>query len=171
VVERQLVVVLVVLVLFLVRRGALVRRRRQRELVDRSRESNVMRDHIKVLGWLHVAGGVVMLMLGFFFGSLFGVAGLFAERGQDAMILGGIGAAFAIFIGVLGLPSLICGWGLLTCRRWSRVLGIVLSILHVPNVPLGTLLGGYGLWVLMNDDARRLLEAGDPRLRAIPRGW
>lgn len=129
-----------------------------------------MRDHIKVLGWLHVLGGVVMLLLGFFFGSLFGVAGLSAE-GRDAVILGGIGAAFAIFIGVLGLPSLVCGWGLLTYRRWSRVLGIVLSILHVPNFPLGTLLGGYGLWVLLNDDARRLMEAGDPRLRPIPRGW
>lgn len=129
-----------------------------------------MRDHIKVLGWLHVLGGVVMLLLGFFFGSLFGVAGLFAE-GRDAVILGGIGAVFAIFIGVLGVPSLLCGWGLLTYRRWARVLGIVLSILHVPNFPLGTLLGGYGLWVLMNDDARRLMEAGDPRLRPIPRGW
>jgi hypothetical protein len=129
-----------------------------------------MRDHIKVLGWLHVLGGVVMLLLGFFFGSLFGVAGLAAE-GRDAVILGGIGAAFAIFIGVLGVPSLVCGWGLLTYRRWARVLGIVLSILHVPNFPLGTLLGGYGLWVLMNDDARRMMEAGDPRLRPIPRGW
>ena len=128
-----------------------------------------MRDHIKVLGWLHVLGGVVMLLLGFFFGSLFGVAGLSAEC-RDAVILGGIGAAFAIFVGVLGLPSLVCGWGLLTYRRWARVLGIVLSILHVPNVPLGTLLGGYGLWVLLND-AQRVLESGGPRLRQVRGQW
>ena len=130
-----------------------------------------MRDHIKVLGWLYVAGGVLMLLLGFFFGSLFGVAGLLSERGEDAAVLGGIGAALAVFIGVLGVPSLLCGWGLLTLRRWSRVLGIVLSFLQLANFPLGTLVGGYGLWVLLNDDARRLLENGDPRLRAVPRGW
>jgi hypothetical protein len=88
-----------------------------------------MRDHIKALGWLYVAGGVLMLLVGFFFGSLFGLASVLSESGEDAVILGGIGAAFALFISLLGVPSLICGWGLLTLKRWSRVFGIVLSAL------------------------------------------
>ncbi|HEU4556299.1 MAG TPA: hypothetical protein VFS20_00570 [Longimicrobium sp.] len=129
-----------------------------------------MRDHIKILGWLYVAGGVLLLLLGFVFGSLFGLAGFLSETGEDAVILGGIGAAFAVFIGLLGLPSLICGWGLLTFRRWSRVFGIILSVLQVANFPFGTLMGGYGLWVLLNDDAQRVLESGG-RMRPMQGQW
>ncbi len=129
-----------------------------------------MRDHIKILGWLYVAGGALMLLLGFFFGSLFGVAGLLSGNG-DGAILGGIGAALAVFISLLGVPSLICGWGLLTLKRWSRVFGIVMSVLQVANFPLGTLMGGYGLWVLLNDDARRVLESGDLQLRQVRGQW
>lgn len=119
-----------------------------------------MRDHIKILGWLYVAGGALMLLVGFVFGSLFGLASVLTETGEDAVILGGVGAAFALFISLLGLPSLICGWGLLTFKRWSRMFGIILSVLQVANFPFGTLMGGYGLWVLLNDDARHLLESG-----------
>ena len=129
-----------------------------------------MRDHIKILGWLYVAGGALMLLIGFFLGSLFGVAGLLSGSGEDGAVLGGIGAALAVFISLLGVPSLICGWGLLTFKRWSRVFGIVMSVLQVANFPFGTLMGGYGLWVLLND-AQRVLESGGPRLRQVRGQW
>jgi hypothetical protein len=32
-------------------------------------------------------------------------------------------------------------------------------------------MGGYGLWVLLNDDARRVLEGGDLRLRQVRGQW
>jgi hypothetical protein len=37
---------------------------------------------------------------------------------------------------------------------------IIISVLHLFSVPLGTALGVYGLWVLFNDEARRILESG-----------
>jgi len=52
------------------------------------------------------------------------------------------------------------GFGLLTFEPWARVLGIVLSALNLINVVVGTLLGAYGLWVLLNKDAERLFEGG-----------
>lgn len=128
-----------------------------------------MREHVRILGWLYVASGAVVLLLAALFGAIFGFAGLVAGRG-DGLILGGIGAVIALFITLMSLPSIVLGWGLLTWKPWSRMLGVVLSVLHLPSVPVGTLLGGYGLWVLLNDDTRRVLEAGDPRLR-VPAGW
>jgi hypothetical protein len=130
-----------------------------------------MRDHLKILGWLYAASGAVVLLLAVVLGTLFGVAGVVAGGAEGGALIGGIGLAFAVFIAALGIPSLICGWGLLNYKPWARVLGIVLSALQLANFPVGTAIGGYGLWVLLNDEARRMLEAGDPRYRQLGAGW
>jgi len=129
-----------------------------------------MRDHLKVLGWLYTASGGLVLLLAIVFATLFGVAGL-AAGASDGALVGGIGLVIAVFIAALAIPSLICGWGLLNYRPWARTLGIVLSVLQLASFPVGTMLGGYGLWVLLNDESRRLLEAGDPRYRQVGAGW
>jgi len=71
-----------------------------------------------------------------------------------------VGICVAIFLLVLAAPVIIGGWGLLNFRPWSRMLMIVLSVLHLIHIPLGTALGVYGLWVLFSDEGRRLLESG-----------
>ena len=46
-------------------------------------------------------------------------------------------------------------------RPWSRVWGIVLSVLSLFVVPFGTIIGLYGLWVLLSKDSERLFtQAG-----------
>jgi hypothetical protein len=59
---------------------------------------------------------------------------------------------------VLALPGLIAGWGLLAYKPWARILGLVLSVLNLLNIPVGTALGIYGLWVLFNKDTERLFS-------------
>jgi len=130
-----------------------------------------MRDHLKTLGWLYAAGGAFTLLLAALFGTLFGVAGVLAGGAEGGALIGGIGFAVALFIAVLAVPSLVCGWALLTYKPWARTLGIVLSVLQLASFPVGTLLGGYGLWVLLNDESRRMLEAGDPRYPRLGAGW
>ena len=130
-----------------------------------------MRDHLKVLGWLYAASGAVVVLLAALFGTLFGVAGLLTGEAEGGMIIGGVGVAFALFIAAMGVPSLACGWALLNYRPWARPLGIVLSALQLASFPFGTALGGYGLWVLLNEESRRMLEAGDPRFRQVGAGW
>ena len=123
-----------------------------------------MREHIRILGWLNVVGGGMMLAIGIVCATAFGVAGMLSGRGEEAMVFGGVGTLIVAIMAVLSLPALVLGWGLLTWKPWARTLGVVLSILHLFSFPVGTLMGGYGLWVLLNDESRRLLEAGDPRL-------
>ena len=130
-----------------------------------------MREHLKVLGWLYVVSGALVLLLAAVFGTIFGVAGVLAGGEGGGALIGGLGFAFALFIAALGVPSLVCGWALLNYKPWARTLGIVLSVLQVANFPVGTVIGGYGLWVLLNDDSRRALEAGDPRYRQVGAGW
>ena len=55
----------------------------------------------------------------------------------------GLGLAATAVLGI------IAGWGLLERRPWSRMLAVVLACLALLNLPLGTALGIYTLWVLL----------------------
>ena len=57
---------------------------------------------------------------------------------------------------VLSLPGIIAGIGLLKLQPWARILAIVISALNLLNVPIGTALGVYGLWVLLQAETERL---------------
>ncbi|PYT24171.1 MAG: hypothetical protein DMG57_29615 [Acidobacteria bacterium] len=60
----------------------------------------------------------------------------------------------------LSLPGIVVGVGLLRFRPWARILGIVLSVLDLNDVPLGTAVGIYGFWVLLSPETERLFRAG-----------
>lgn len=124
-----------------------------------------MHTHIKVLGWLHIVMSVLIILMGLagfaLFGGIAGVIGMSddTEGKLVAMPIMGALAGFAlIFMLVIAIPGLIVGWGLINYRSWSRILGIVLSALELLNVPFGTVLGIYGLWVLLNDQTTAILE-------------
>ena len=72
--------------------------------------------------------------------------------------IGIIGAVFTvIFYGVLGLicvlPPALASWKLFK-RKPARFWGIVASIVVLPILPLGTALGGYGLWYFFGAASR-----------------
>lgn len=121
-----------------------------------------MRDHIRILAYLYLASGFIGLFVAGVLLFGLGVGGALSGEREVALTLGTVGLVIAIVVAVLSAPSLVCGWGLLAGMPWSRVLGIVLSIFHLPNVPLGTAMGVYGLWVLTNDESARLLASGAP---------
>lgn len=53
----------------------------------------------------------------------------------------------------------LAGWGLLQRERWARTLTLVLSFLALLNIPLGTALGVYSLWVLLPEQSEREYQA------------
>jgi hypothetical protein len=126
-----------------------------------------MQTHVKVLGILYlVVSSVYLLMAAFLLLVMGGTAGIVGATAdpQDAAIaipvLGIAGTALAMFLGVFALPGLLTGYGLLNFRPWARILGIVLSALSLINIPIGTLMGAYGLWVLLSKDTERLFDGG-----------
>jgi hypothetical protein len=131
-----------------------------------------MRDHIRILAILNIIMGGLVALLGCLILLLAGGAATFlgaaiasgesnpSHAALTAPIIAAIGLAIAVFFFLLSLPSIIGGWGLLHYKSWSRVLMIVVSVLHLFHVPLGTALGVYGLWVLLSEEGRRILESG-----------
>lgn len=128
-----------------------------------------MHTHIKVLGWLHIVAGIIGILIGLgvfaFFGGIAGLIGMTDDsegRFVAIPIMGALGGIVLVVMLVISIPGIIAGWGLVNFRSWSRVLGIVLSALHLLNVPFGTVLGIYGLWVLLNDQTTAILEGRLP---------
>jgi hypothetical protein len=97
-------------------------------------------------------------------GAMFGIAGMAgaAADPEDAAIalpvLGIAGSLLTIFFLAISLPGLVTGFALLSYRPWARILGIVLCAINLINFPFGTVLGAYGLWVLLNKDTERLFS-------------
>ena len=128
-----------------------------------------METHVKVLAVINLAVGGLMLcgavVLGLGSGVAAGIVGASANPDDAAIaipILGIAGTALAVFLALFAIPSLITGYGLLHYKPWARIVGIILSALSLINIPIGTTIGVYGLWVLLNKDTERLFTAVVP---------
>lgn len=124
-----------------------------------------MDTHVKVLGVLYLVlsglGVLGALFLTLTFGGAAGIVGAAASAEDAAIaipIIGITGIGLVIVLLALSLPGLIAGWGLLNFRPWARILGLVLAILNLFNIPFGTMLAIYALWVLLNKDTERLFS-------------
>ncbi len=124
-----------------------------------------MDTHVKVLGSLQIALGAMglfgALILVFMFGGVTSVVG--ASGDPDAQIalpiIGITGMALVTCVAAVSIPSVIIGVGLVRLRPWARVAGMVISILSLMMIPLGTIVGVYGLWVLFSKETERLFTS------------
>jgi hypothetical protein len=77
-------------------------------------------------------------------------------------VLGIIGTIAVLFFAVLALPGILAGYGLLKRQRWGQILGIVVGALSLVNFPMGTLIGIYTLWVLLQEAATGYFAPEEP---------
>ncbi len=64
--------------------------------------------------------------------------------------------------------GLITGIGLFMKKSWSRITGLIISCISLFSIPIGTAFGIYGLWILFNDDAIKLLAPQDDTIYNDP---
>ena len=127
-----------------------------------------MEQHVKILAVLNIVlgalGVLAALVILIFFGGLAGIAGSTPDWDADlgAAVLGLIGGVAFFVVMVLSAPTLIAGIGLLNYSPWAKTLTMIVSALHLFNVPFGTALGIYGLWVLSKDETAALIKAKNP---------
>jgi len=128
-----------------------------------------MTTHIKVLGVLYLVLSAFTLLAAVFlalvFGTASGIVGLNADPHDAAIalpLIGLAGTALVTFLVLVSLPGLIAGVGILKMRPWARILGIVVAVVNLIHVPVGTAVGIYGLWVLLNGETERAFGQASP---------
>ena len=109
--------------------------------------------HVKILGWLNIVGAVLFIVIGAFVFLLLVGIGVASGDAEAGPILTFIATLVGGFMLVMALPGLAAGYGLLKRRSWGRILAIIVGVLNVPNFPLGTIIGVYALWVLLQSEA------------------
>jgi hypothetical protein len=127
-----------------------------------------MDEHVRIAAILRIAYSGIGLLAAAIVFLVFGGLGILAAVAEPSSAhesvpaLWAIGACIAALVGILGLPGVIVGLGMLRFRPWARILGIVFAFFDLPAVPLGTALGIYSLWVLLNPQTAELFEYGGP---------
>jgi hypothetical protein len=112
-----------------------------------------LQQHVTVLGWLHIVGNAIMFLLGcFVFALLWGIGAATGDP-EATTILGIVGTTVGALLVVLGIPGIVAGYGLLRRRTWGRILAMVVGFLGLVNFPLGTIIGIYTFWVLLQEAA------------------
>ena len=112
-----------------------------------------VQQHVMILGWLHIIGSIFFLAIAAFVFLLLTGIGVASGDSEAVAILSVVGTAVGAFLAILALPGIIAGIGLLARKGWGRILAIVVGILNLVNFPIGTVVGLYTLWVLLQDSA------------------
>jgi hypothetical protein len=79
------------------------------------------------------------------------------ERGAPAFLTPLL-SFIGICIVIKACAGFIAGWGLLQHQPWARMLTLVLAFISLFNVPFGTALGVYALWVLLPSSSEQEYE-------------
>ncbi len=112
-----------------------------------------MEQHITLLGWLHIALNILLIIIAaFMFVMMVGV-GLVSGDAEAVRVMPIVGTAVGGFMTALALPGILTGIGLLKRKPWARVAAAVLGIINLTNFPLGTAVGIYTLWILLQNEA------------------
>lgn len=85
--------------------------------------------------------------------------GMMSGDPQAAGIMTLIGTVIATLLFTLSAPGVVGGIGILKGWWWARYLVLLLGFLNLIYIPLGTILGVYTFWVLMQDEAVEHFEA------------
>jgi hypothetical protein len=104
--------------------------------------------HTRLLGILWIALSAFRLLPGIFLLSFFGRRWSFLPPEVPFFVHGILQTVGALLL-ASGIVGIMAGWGLLERQTWARMLTIVLGCLNLVDLPFGTALGVYTLWVLL----------------------
>jgi zinc-ribbon domain len=121
-------------------------------------------EHVRLVGilWLalsalHAVGGVILFIVAntiFLHLHEFG-----APQNVPSGFLHSLLCFLAILLLVKSAVGFAAGWGLLQREPWARLLAVVLAFLALFNIPFGTALGVYTMWVLLPMQSEQEYEA------------
>ncbi len=118
-----------------------------------------MEKHLTLLGVLYIVFSVSGILAGLIvFTVLVGLSPVYNDA-TAVTVTGIVGTVVGGFLFLLSVPGLIAGIGLLQHKAWARILALVLGILNLLSIPVGTLLGIYTLWVLLDDNSTQVFAA------------
>ncbi len=118
-----------------------------------------MQKHLQLLGIIYIVYHAIGLIFAWLIWGVLSGIGMMSGDPQAAGILTLVGTVIAMLLFTLSAPGVVGGIGILKGWWWSRYLVLLLGFLNLIHIPLGTVLGIYTFWVLMQDESIEYFEA------------
>jgi len=123
--------------------------------------ASIRRHHLKHeasiqgIGSLYVIGGVFSVIAGLMYVSTMAVGpGAGIGIGGNELLISSIVMLLVVGIGVL---QLFTGLGMRKVRPWTKIPATILAVITLINIPIGTLLGFYILYLLHSSKGQVVL--------------
>jgi hypothetical protein len=118
-----------------------------------------MDTHVKVIGWLWIAIGVVSILMVEIGLIVINWPGNVPSPRDSLIATSGVLCFFLPGI----IVEFVAGSYLLEFKAWARILAIILGIINLPFFPIGTALGIYTLVIMFNEETKALFRGeGNP---------
>ncbi len=118
-----------------------------------------MEKHVTLVAVINIAFGFLGIFIGAVLLILLVGAGIISQDPEAFKITTIVGVSLGCFLIVISIPEIIGGFGLLKRKPWARVLILVIAVIDLMFIPIGTLIGIYELWVLLQEDTAKLFQA------------
>jgi len=112
-------------------------------------QQNRIAGHIRLLAILWIAISAFRLLPGVFLGAFFRHNMPWFRYNDFPGFFFPMMHALSLLLLATGILGIIAGWGLLERRPWARMMAIVIGCVFLIDMPFGTALGIYTLWVLL----------------------
>ena len=117
-----------------------------------------MEKHVTLVAVLNIGFGILGVMIAIFVLIGMIVANIYVEDYDARKIIPIAGTAVFLFLLITSIPEIIGGFGLLKRRPWARILILIVACLDLLWIPIGTIIGIYELWVLLQDKTVQLFK-------------
>jgi hypothetical protein len=121
-------------------------------------ESIKMRKHVTTVAIIQIVRSSLWLII-----TIASVVGLSIALGvvEDEIaqkVLRIVIVTFPVFLGIFAILGLVAGIGLLSFKPWARIMTLIITGMGCLAIPIGTLIGVYSIWVLMQSESTRLFS-------------
>ncbi len=113
-----------------------------------------MDTHVKVIGWLWIAIGVMSILMVVIGLIVINWPGNVPSPRDSLIATSGVLCFFLPGI----IVEFVAGSYLLEFKAWARILAIILGIINLPFFPIGTALGIYTLVIMFNEETKALFR-------------
>jgi hypothetical protein len=132
------------------------------EIAPATPVQNRLSEHLRLLAILWLAISAFRMIPGLVLVTMFGFISRFLPPDVPQFVFWILEWIGFVFIAGAAI-GFVAGWGLLERRPWARMLTVALGCFSLFEVPFGTVLGIYTLWVLLpaqsEEEFRRLSDA------------
>ena len=117
-----------------------------------------MEKHVTLVAVINIGFGIFGVIIAIFVLIAMIVGSFYVEDYEFRKIIPIVGTTVFLFILLTSIAEIVGGFGLLKRRPWARILILIVACLDLLWIPIGTIIGIYELWVLLQDETARLFK-------------